>query len=78
MPLLTEITRDGEKLKLRWGWWHVNCMSDAAEAEGVRLADVGEYVLTQEHTFTDESDGEVLVLKPGDKLSMWREWGKRT
>lgn len=77
MPLFAEIIRDGEKLKLRWGWWHAHCMMTAAEEEDADLRALGEYVLKEQHTFTDESDGEVLVLLPGDALVMWREIGKR-
>lgn len=30
MPLYTEIHRDGEPIEVRWGWWHVRRMQEAA------------------------------------------------
>lgn len=72
MPLETQIERNGQLLPLRWGWWHVHCMVEAAKAEGVDLHSTGTHTLSQEHTFTDPADGEVLKLQPGDTLRMFR------
>lgn len=71
MPLHTQIVRDGQPLALRWGWWHVNCMDTAAEAEGGNLSREN-VTLTREHTFTDPEDGEVLAPLPGDVLTWFR------
>ena len=73
MPLVTEIRRDGNRLSLNWGWWHLNCMVSAAKAEGHDLFAEGKVTLTETHSFTDPEDGEVLVLMPGDELGAWRE-----
>lgn len=71
MPLNIQIVRDGEPLKLRWGFWHLDCISSALRVEGKTLNDY-DYVLTEEHEFTDETDGEVLKLLPGDRIQAWR------
>lgn len=39
----------------------------------VRLASLTEYVYTERHEFTDESDGEVLTIEPGDTFRWWRD-----
>lgn len=76
MPLNTQIVRDDKPLVLRWGWWHVSCMFDAAESEGAkqlhRLKSEGSCTLTKAHEFVDETDGEILSLQPGDVLRMSR------
>jgi hypothetical protein len=84
MPLHTQIERDGQPLELRWGWWHVQCMQEAAildvskdwgiEApwEQTPLYLKGVQMLHNGVTFEDPSDGEILELKPGDVLHMSR------
>jgi len=71
MPLSTQIIRDGEPLELRWSLWHAACMHEAAKREGKDINQLGTVVLEENHTFVDESDGEVLNLKKGDILKMW-------
>lgn len=72
MPLNTQIIRDRQPLKLRWGWWHVGCMMEAAEAEGANLLSEGAVTLESAHRFVDPSDGEILSLQPGDVLTAYR------
>lgn len=33
MPLYTQIERDGEPIKVKWGWWHVERMTEVAILE---------------------------------------------
>ena len=72
MPLYGQIERDGQLIPLRWGWWHIEVMSDAAEKCGHDLWEEGEVTLTDDLTYTDDSDGEVLPLKRGDVLRLFR------
>lgn len=73
MSLRTQIIDGDVHRSLRWGWWHVICLTNAAEAEGVDLWDAAEYVLTQDHSFTDPDDGEVLDLPAGTTIRLWRD-----
>lgn len=36
------------------------------------LAQQGSITVTEEHSFVDQTDGEVMTFKPGDVLRMWR------
>lgn len=71
--LNTCIERDNAPLPLRWGFWHLQCITDAAWKEGVNLGEVSSYTLTAPHSYRDPQDGELLELQPGDVLSMWRD-----
>jgi hypothetical protein len=75
MPLRTAIVRDGQPLPLRFGGWHLQCMLDVVEIETGTKNPLGAlpYTATAEHTFTDPADGEVLTIKPGDRLDAWRD-----
>lgn len=84
MALCTRIVKaDGEPLPLPhgWGWWHVERMVDVIRAEVPTLADANSasvldhcpYTVVGEHTFTDEVDGEVLVIMPGMVLDAYRD-----
>jgi hypothetical protein len=109
MPLNTQIIRNGEALKIRWGGFHIAAMALAASfdsGEGPLQIDKiyeeykhenypeepfpvtrqivfvlsdymalaktplneGQYTLIHEHKFVDTTDGEVLILLPGDLL----------
>lgn len=73
--MFTRITRDGEPLRMPhgWGWWHVMCITKVNTEEGGNIRSTGEHVVQGEWTFTDDTDGEVLHLLPGDVLEMWRQ-----
>ena len=78
MALRTQIIRNDEPMSLNWGIWHVSVMMEAAQIEEelpwqhTTLATTGRQELNAHHSFIDESDGEVLNLKPGDVLTMYR------
>ena len=77
MPMSTQFQRnDGTLENLRWGWWHLGCFVEAYDVENpdnkVGLSEINGYVYTQEHKFVDESDGEILVIRPGDSFHCWR------
>jgi hypothetical protein len=85
MALLTRITDAGadqpRTMPNGWGWWHVERMAEVIRTEGNLPDDVAlltvlnqcPWTVEQEHTFTDPTDGEVLVLSPGDVLDAWRD-----
>lgn len=79
MPVYTTLTRNGKPVTMPhgWGWWHIECLYQAMKDEvGEEALDYPRtymgfpntepFTFTQEHTFTDESDGEVLTILPGD------------
>jgi hypothetical protein len=88
MPLCSQIVRDGENHSLPhgWGWWHLECITTAARAQcalpsDMPLLEVWSQPETQNGVelalaigFKDPSDGEVLILRPLDRLRVWREW----
>jgi hypothetical protein len=82
MALLTQFYRAGDdepaKMPHGWGWWHVQSFVDAYNSENpepreVELTALTEYVYTDSHMFTDETDGEVLLICPGDRFVWWRD-----
>ncbi len=77
MALRTQHIRNGERVTMPngWGWWHVERFLEAwrTEDENASPFDETEYTYTQEHTFTDETDGEVLTIMVGDKFRWWRD-----
>lgn len=87
MPLCARVYDSGstEPRSIRWGWWHVVCMTEAARAhfpvtQNMALLTVWSQPetcngLTVEYpmAFRDESDGEVFTLSRGDKLLVWRD-----
>lgn len=87
MPLLTQIIDAGTTTprKIRWGWWHVECMTDAARAHVPETKDLPilevwshrslQAGLTIEFPmgFKDPFDGEVFILSEGDRLKVWRQ-----
>jgi hypothetical protein len=87
MPLNTAIyDADTNKTRaLRWGWWHIECMTFAAQVhepatEGMLLLETWSYPSLQSGLdiefpmgFKDPSDGEVLILNKGDRLEVWRD-----
>jgi hypothetical protein len=74
-----------EPRRLRWGWWHIVCMTEAAqvhypETEGMGILAVWSYPALQAGLdieypmgFKDPADGEVLILNVGDRLEVWRD-----
>lgn len=77
MAAHTTLKRGNRYLKLRWGWWHVECLWQAMVDEVGEEALVyprtymcfpnsGPFTFSKEHRFVDDSDGEVFVIKPGD------------
>lgn len=70
---------------IRWGWWHIMCMTDAARAhepatKDMPILDVWSYPSLQSGLdiefpmgFKDPADGEVLILDKGDRLEIWRD-----
>ena len=84
MPLRTAIIDKGtdqpRKMPNGWGWWHVERMAEVIreeaglpEADTMTVLNRTPWEVQAEHTFTDPSDGEVLVLNPGDYLHAWRD-----
>ncbi len=71
MPLMVEIHRDGEARPLRWGWFHLEAIHQALEAEGETL-DSWDYAFKEQHRFHDTSDGEIFIIEPGDTVRAWR------
>lgn len=86
MPLCTAIINEGTTIarKVRWSWWHVECMTEVARREGDMSADTpilevwsingGHHTVESGVCFKDPYDGEVLTLNSGDLLEVWREW----
>lgn len=85
MPVSTQLIRNGEPVKLGWGWWHISVLADAMEKEGYPRVDPGngkyifmgfpnngEYTFTEFHEYVDESDGEVFKIYPGDRYTAYR------
>jgi len=71
--MLTQFIRESVAIPLRWGWWHVACFAEAIDKElGTDDPLPGFYTFTQAHSFTDESDGEVLDILPGDTFTRER------
>lgn len=87
MALCTAVTDAGadEPRKMRWGWWHVECMTVAARAHvpetaSLPLLDVWSHpdlrlglTIRWPVGFKDPEDGEVFVLNRGDRLNVWRD-----
>lgn len=72
--LNTRIKRDGEPLKMPygWGWFHLHAMFEVNEKEGGNIRSTGYHTVQNEWRFEDPADGEVFILLPGDVLEMWR------
>ena len=87
MPLCTAIydADTTEARKVRWGWWHIECMTAAAQAhepatKDLPILETWSYPSLQSGLdiefpmgFKDPSDGEVLIFNKGDRLEVWRE-----
>jgi len=68
---------------MRWGWWHLEVMTDIARKEGgfpdntpmleVWSLNGGKHEVQAAIGYRDPSDGEVLILHPGDQLEVWRD-----
>jgi hypothetical protein len=70
---------------MRWGWWHIEVMTDAArahypEVRDLPILEVWSYPALQSGLdiefpmgFKDPADGEVLILNKGDRLEVWRD-----
>lgn len=87
MPLCAQII-DADTVtprSVRWGWWHVMCMTEVARAHEPAVEDcdvlsvwsypslVGGLDVEFPVGFKDPTDGEVLVFNKGDRLEVWRE-----
>jgi hypothetical protein len=67
--------------KMRWGWWHLECMTQVAKYESgldVPLLELwslngGKHEVQYGVGFKDPVDGEVFILNPGDQLEVWRD-----
>lgn len=87
MPLNTAIYDADQKVErpLRWGWWHLQCMTEVARAHepatrDMPLLEVWSYPSLQSGLdvefpmgFKDPADGEVLIFNKGDRLEVWRD-----
>jgi hypothetical protein len=87
MPLCTAIydADTTTQRPIKWGWWHVVCMTEAArahvpEVRDMAVLEVWSYPALQSGldieypmAFKDPYDGEVLTLNKGDRLEVWRE-----
>lgn len=72
MPLMTQVRKgNGHELKLRWGWWHVMMMCEAAGVESV-FDFPAPYTMPHDWSVCDASDREELTFKKGWVLDMWR------
>jgi hypothetical protein len=79
---MTQVRKgNGHELALRWGWWHVAMMCEAAGVEAVfewpgtnEGADPATGTFTMPHDFSvcDVSDREELTFRKGWVLNMWR------
>lgn len=70
---------------LRWGWWHMVVLTEAAKAhepatKDMPLLEVWSYPsltngldIEWPMGFKDPADGEVLILNKGDRIEVWRE-----
>lgn len=88
MPLVTELKRNGERVKESWSWWHLNAFCDAMAKEGVpaneRLNRMEDYTFTQEHQYADFEEniwsagerGKMyrFTIQAGDKFMCWRSF----
>ena len=73
MPLETSITKgNGHQLPLRWGWWHVSMMCEAAGVKSVFDFPSQGFIMPHDFSVCDTFDHEELVIKQGWKLEMWR------
>ena len=84
MPIWTELERNGNPVPLRWGMWHVIKLYEAMYEEIGEEVNEDDYtflmfpnqpgfhVFSQDHTFVDESDGEVFEIKRLDRYSAGR------
>jgi hypothetical protein len=74
MPLLTQLRDEtGTLVPLCWGFWHINRIFEAIEAEGVSACDVEfPYTFHAEHHFEDERDGEIFEIHPGYSYEQFR------
>lgn len=81
MPISTSLERNGELIKFPHGWggWHILVLFDAMVEEGMPTKDPGDgnylymgfpnncqYTFKEFHEYTDETDGEILTILPGD------------
>jgi len=87
MALCTQVTDAGtdQPRRVRWGWWHVECMTDAARAHIPGAADLpllelwshpslgNGLIIEYPVGFKDPVDGEVFILNQGDRLDVWRD-----
>lgn len=89
MALCTAIydadTTTPRKMPHGWGWWHLECMTEAAKAHYPEVADlsildVWSYPALQSGLdiefplgFQDPTDGEILIFNSGDRLEVWRD-----
>ncbi len=72
MPLMTQITkRNGHKLEVRWGWWHVMMMCEAAGVSSV-FDFPAPFTMPHDFSVCDVRDHEEFTLKEGWVLDMWR------
>lgn len=77
MAMCTTFVRDKKPISLRWGYWHLNRFLEAFELETGRndasWFTMDAYTFKGFHEFTDETDGEVLTILPGDSIHVWRD-----
>lgn len=87
MPLNTAIYDADciEPRSLRWGWWHIEAMTLAAQAhepatQGMPILETWSYPSLQNGLdiefpmgFKDICDGEILIFNKGDRLEVWRD-----
>lgn len=79
MPLRTQVIDCGatepRRLPHGWGGFHLDALAWFMDLEG-RSPDLGwpdNYEFTDFHKVVDESDGEVFIIRPGDRFVCWRD-----
>jgi hypothetical protein len=75
MPMYTQLIHNNEPVALHWSWFHVNACVTAWNQEDplVHVLSEREHTYREDHTFTDETDGEVFTIHAGDTFRWWRE-----
>ena len=81
--MMTEIHRNGQAVPLRWGWWHLDMIAEAARIPMdppkndqwghplFRLPEDG-FVFEEAFAICDPTDKEEFFIYPGDVFHVWR------
>jgi len=74
----TQILRNGEPIKLRWGPWHIDMICEAAQIfepdVSYAVLPPSDYVFDSDFAVCDPTDREEFFLYKGDIFKIWSSY----